>query len=72
MEMDDLFTPFYLIWNPNAASPTFRHYTKESAIQEARRLATKTPGATFYILEAQLAAKKPDPVKIYELDGVPF
>ena len=43
---------FWLVWNPNGRSPTFRHHSRQSATTEAERLANQNPGLNFFILEA--------------------
>ena len=43
---------FWLVWNPKREVPTHRHNTKQSAINEAERLARLQRGDTFYILQA--------------------
>lgn len=42
-------TPFFLVWNPEGRSPTYRHATIGEATKEAERLAAKHPG-TFFVL----------------------
>lgn len=43
-------------------TPTFRHYTKASAVTEAERLASLNPGQEFHVLESLAACKKQDVV----------
>lgn len=42
-------TPFFVVWNPERRSPTYKHDTLTSATYEAERLACQNPG-TFYVL----------------------
>jgi hypothetical protein len=62
---------FWMVWNPNGRSPTFKHETEESALSEARRLAGLNSGHRFYVLRAEHYFEKDD-VKHVELDGIPF
>ncbi len=39
----------------HASAPSIKHHSYEEAKTEAKRLAQKHPGATFYILEAATA-----------------
>jgi hypothetical protein len=44
---------FWLVWCPTGAkSPSHRHETEQSAIDEAERLARCAPNAKFYVLKA--------------------
>jgi hypothetical protein len=49
---------FWMVFNPRSGAPTVRHPTKEKAETEARRLARKCPGETFFVLEAICAVTK--------------
>lgn len=51
---------FWLVWNPDGRSPSFRHPTRLSAESEAARLARLNPGATFYVLEPVCRVIKSD------------
>lgn len=71
---------FWMVWNPQRHSPTYRHPTMDSAIAEAERLARMTPGEVFIVLEAKCAlrVKRPDPppverIPLHEVgDEIPF
>jgi hypothetical protein len=43
---------FWMVWREEGNSPTCRHFTKEAAILESKRLAEKHPGVKFYVLMA--------------------
>lgn len=43
---------FYMIHNTYGNAPAMRHETLESAEKEATRLASKSPGKEFFILES--------------------
>lgn len=49
------YASFWLVWNPNGSNPTFKHRTKESAVNEAERLAREHRGQTFVVLESVCA-----------------
>lgn len=51
---------FWLVWNPQRGSPTYRHETHASAVAEAHRLASKSPGESFYVLGCVGRAIKQD------------
>lgn len=54
--------PLFLVWNPcGATPPTVPHPNYETASEEACRLAEKSPGQRFYVLEAQSFAEAPPP-----------
>ncbi|BCH56022.1 hypothetical protein RvVAR031_36320 [Agrobacterium vitis] len=61
---------FYMVFNPAANPPTYMHGGKQSAIDEAKRLAAKCPGKRFFVLEALEAYQVdlPEPRRI-ELGG---
>ncbi len=46
------YAPFWLVWNPNGKSPTYRHHSEASAVAESERLASAYPGETFIVLES--------------------
>lgn len=48
---------FWMVYRTGDNSPTYRHYTKEGAQQEAVRLAEKCPGELFVVLAAVGACK---------------
>ncbi|QEH81026.1 hypothetical protein EIK56_24205 [Sphingomonas sp. C8-2] len=52
--------PFYLVWRPGGANPTYRHPDHGSALQEAQRLARLNPGMTFFVLIASDSFKRTD------------
>ena len=56
--------PFWLVWNPDGRSPTHKHPSESSAINEAERLARFNPGATFIVLESVCASRVDDMMRI--------
>jgi len=73
------FTRFWLVWRSGGSAPTFKHFTKKSAEDEAARLAAKLPGSVFFVLkcvsgfQADPPEKKPvKPVKLIKGDDIPF
>ena len=65
-------TGFYVVWNPSGGSPTVKHQTKQSAIDEAVRLARAHRGQKFVVLEA-VCARIVDDVKSIDYDHeLPF
>jgi hypothetical protein len=43
---------FYIVWNPDAGLPRFKHESEHDAVREAERLAGLNPGQRFYVLSA--------------------
>lgn len=43
---------FWMVWNQNGRAPTHMHPSKQSAHQEAERLARVARGERFVVLEA--------------------
>ncbi len=52
---------FFMVWRDGGSAPTFQHTTRDSAVTEAVRLAEKSPGVKFYIMESveHVIAPKP-------------
>lgn len=46
---------YWLVHNPTRAAPSIRHTSADDATTEARRLAQKQPGETFYVLKVVYA-----------------
>jgi len=45
---------FFIVWCPqNASSPTYRHYSREDAEREAKRLADINQGKEFFVCQAE-------------------
>lgn len=79
--MDGDISKFWVVWNPEGRSPTYRHFTKKSAQDEAERLANQCPGQTFTVLAAVDAYRaEVSPAKAVKIarpkpeadDGIPF
>jgi hypothetical protein len=49
---EHLAEKFWMVWNPSGRAPTYRHPTKASALDEARRLAESNVGQHFFVLKA--------------------
>ncbi len=63
---------FWLVWNPQRGSPSFRHTNGDSALAEAKRLAIQHPGEGFFTLVAVHAVQAMEPVTVTKLDDIPF
>lgn len=63
MNEDPQDKPFWLVWNPVARAPTYRHDTAESAESEAKRLARLKPGDSFIVLQSVARFRILDVVK---------
>ena len=44
---------FWIVWNPRGQNPAYRHGSKESAEDEAERLALTNPRYRFYVMKAE-------------------
>ncbi|MCU4601657.1 hypothetical protein [Acinetobacter ursingii] len=53
---------FYIVWNEEAGSPTYKHETQQSAEREAARLAKQNQGQKFHVLSSICTFEVPDPV----------
>lgn len=62
---------FFLVWNPAARAPQYRHPTLESARAEAERLASANPREKFYVLAPIGVAQRVD-VQYTDLNTLPF
>lgn len=47
--------PFWVVWNPAARNPLFRHSREDSAVCEARRLAAANPDNRFIVLQSVMS-----------------
>jgi hypothetical protein len=59
---------FWMVWNPNGHSPSYKHPTEQSARAEATRLARISPSDHFYVLEAKARIEAAPPINTTELD----
>ncbi len=67
--------PFWVVWNPQGQSPTFRHPSQQVATKEAERLARLNPKQRFHVLEAKgCCIFDPQPVTWVKVDPdwIPF
>lgn len=66
---------FWLVWHEDGGHPRYRHSSKQSALDEATRLAKLTPGECFFVLKATAGVIADEPVvnrvKFIE-DPIPF
>lgn len=63
---------FYVVWNPQAGNPAYRHESESMATKEARRLALQNPGQRFYVLCA-VNVSEHNAVTTTQLEhGLPF
>jgi hypothetical protein len=51
---------FWVVWNEDGGSPTFKHPDYASARKEAQRLARIAPGQRFVVLAAAVSFVKRD------------
>lgn len=63
------FHKFWMVWNPNGRTPTYRHLTLESAKSEAQRLARENRSESFCVLEC-VGAVQVEPPPTYWFDAV--
>lgn len=74
--MANQFNKFWMVWRLGGGAPTFQHYSKESAENEAVRLALKEPGAKYFVLKAvsgfQADLPTIQPIKLVKTDDIPF
>ena len=67
------FQVFWMVWCEDGFAPTVRHNAEQSARQEAERLARKSPGQRFCVLQLIAACEKVDVVWIFDKPpGIPF
>lgn len=63
---------FYLVWNLQRSVPTCQHWSHQTAMQEAERLARQNPGQRFYVVAATHFVERSD-LRVVELDPeLPF
>ena len=53
---------FYIVWNEDAGTPTYKHESQVSAEREAERLAKQNAGQKFHVLSSICTLEVPDPV----------
>lgn len=79
--MTDTVAKFWMVYGLKRGTPSYKHYSKADARQEAERLSRSAPGEMFVVLAAVDAVVSPilDPqtVKLTkpkreEDDGIPF
>lgn len=63
---------FWLVWNLKARNPRHQHSTKDSAIEEAKRLATQNPGQAFYVVHATSVARSNEVAVTALAESIPF
>lgn len=70
------FSRFWLVWRSGGSAPTYKHFTKEAAENEAGRLAGNEPGAVFFVVKAVSGFQADIPaintVKLIKADDIPF
>lgn len=69
---------FWMVWSPQGRGPTYKHETRKSANDEAKRLSLNCPGQHFYVLKAMggftaipVLPDEPDAIKMI-VDPIPF
>lgn len=60
MNVGDGDTTYWFVWCPDSGPPTRRHFSLETAEEEAKRLAAGNPGKQFLVLELVGVAQKVD------------
>lgn len=50
--MTTLAQKFWMVWSPSGRGPTYKHDTRKSADDEAKRLARACPSQQFFVLKA--------------------
>ena len=76
-------TKFWLVWCVDGGRPTYKHFTKKSAVDEAKRLAGEVPNGVFAVMACVAAyATTITPVESVQIikrepltaddDGIPF
>lgn len=66
---------FFIVWNPEARNPQFRHESFSLAAREAERLALMSPGQNFYVMQAHRRVSTAKPIEIEDFDTdleIPF
>ena len=63
---------FWMVYGEGQRAPAYKHETRESAIEEAQRLAGHAPGIRFYVLQTIGCAHKVAVTYTEIEDGVPF
>lgn len=51
---------FWMVWNPQRNAPRVKHFNRDSAIDEAKRLARENPGEEFVVLQSIGRARRVD------------
>lgn len=74
--MSHFFVPcpgdtYWLVWNPLAGPPRFKHENEEGARREAARLASEHKGSEFIVLRT-VASYQDNGVQITEHTDRPF
>ena len=72
-----LFRRFWVIWMEGGGPPTFQHWSEESAVREAERLAVEHKGRRLFVLESVAMCEHKDvrwsqPSDVSSSDEVPF
>lgn len=71
----DPIAKFWMVWGVQRGSPHYRHHDKASAVKEARRLASVTPGELFVVLAAvdayRVAVPEPSKVPLTKPERIP-
>lgn len=75
--MSETAEVFWMVWRENSHAPTYRHFSKQSAVDEAERLARECAGQTFFVLKTTAAMRAELPaVSRIEIvpreDDIPF
>lgn len=66
---------FWMVWHEGGDAPRYQHTSKQSARDEAARLAKLTPGEFFFVMKATagVVAAEPDVQSVrLVIDPIPF
>lgn len=65
---------FWMVFTENGGMPKKKHFSKESALAECKRLAGKTPSQVFYVLKTVDAyvVDLPEPHQVLLGDPIPY
>ena len=71
--MDEGNGKFWMVWNPNGRTPTYKHPSEEAAKTEAERLARIYHNERFWVLESTGHMRVASPCAWTPAeDGLPF
>lgn len=70
---------FWMVWSPQGRTPSHKHFSREEADDEAKRLSRVTPSQEFFVLKAMagfvrvpIVPEEPERIEMIGGDGIPF